>query len=145
MKSIMDTKPALGDGEVTPIRQGKAFGIQFKCVLFINRSKADVWKASQSWYDAFVDDPLVNYTRAVCFSTFLFPTNVHVPLIKVQHSLSREYERIDLRVLRSLIEDLISTPVKRGRKNPVNGLAGLLSTWILLFQSRLGTPEQKKV
>jgi hypothetical protein len=77
MKSILDTKPALGDGEVMPMRQGKAFGTQSKCVLF-NRSKADVWKASQSWYDAFVDDPLINYTRAVCFSTFLFPTNAHV-------------------------------------------------------------------
>lgn len=76
-----------------------------------------------------------------------FETRWCSPLIKVQHSLSRECEKINLRVLiHGVIRDeSISTPVTNGRKNPVNGLAALLSAWILSFLGRLGTPEQKKV
>jgi len=76
-----------------------------------------------------------------------FETRWCSPLIKVQHSLSREYEKINSRVLiYGIIRDeSISTPVTSGRKNPVSGLAALLSAWILSFLGRLGTSEQKKV
>lgn len=36
MKSTMDTMPALGNGEVAPMRQGKAFGTQPKFVVTVS-------------------------------------------------------------------------------------------------------------
>jgi len=35
MKYITDTKPPLGDGQVAPMRQGKAFGTQSKFVVIV--------------------------------------------------------------------------------------------------------------
>ena len=36
MKSAMDTKPALGNGEIAPMRQGKTFGTQSKFVVTVS-------------------------------------------------------------------------------------------------------------
>jgi len=69
LEGMQNITLSLSDREVAPMRQGKAFGNLHKFIC-INRSKAHVWRASQSWYDAFVDDPLINYARAVCFESF---------------------------------------------------------------------------
>ncbi|KIM46360.1 hypothetical protein M413DRAFT_441452 [Hebeloma cylindrosporum] len=58
----MDTKPTLGDGEIVPMRQ------------------ADVWKASHTWYDAFVNDPQL-YTSGCRTISSGQQGRVHVPII----------------------------------------------------------------